>query len=101
MGGEVKPTAGPLRYDRLPPLHHAADRGAYFAWRLAQGNLRQGLRTRVRRLQGRYDVDEAADYEEYHVVRNGVDSVSMSLVFTHPACLDCLAELYCYFPCRV
>ncbi|HEY4028128.1 MAG TPA: class I SAM-dependent methyltransferase, partial [Candidatus Dormibacteraeota bacterium] len=64
----------PLRYDRLPRLHRAADRGAYFAWRLAQGNLRQGLRTRIRRLRGRYEVGEPADYEEYHVVRNGVDS---------------------------
>jgi len=67
----------PLRYDRLPRVAHAADRAAYFAWRLAQGNLRQGLRTRLRRLRGRYDPDEPADYEEYHVVRNGLDSEAM------------------------
>jgi SAM-dependent methyltransferase len=73
-GGCLLTFQDPLRYDRLPGVDHAADRAAYFAWRLAQGNLRQGMRTRLRRLRGRYDASEAADYEEYHVVRNGVDS---------------------------
>lgn len=64
----------PLRYDRLAPLTHAADRAFYFSWRLGQGEFRLGLRTRWRRLRRKYVATEISDFEEYHVVRNGVDS---------------------------
>ena len=64
----------PLRYDRMPYGHHLADRLAYFVWRAAQGNVRRGLKTRWRRLRGVYSTDETVDFDEYHVVRNGVDS---------------------------
>jgi len=64
----------PLRYDRMPGAHHVIDRGSYFAWRITQGNLKRGLKTRWRRLRGVYSPAETVDFDEYHVVRNGVDS---------------------------
>jgi SAM-dependent methyltransferase len=65
----------PLRYDTMRRVDLAASRFSYFAWRSTQGNLRQGLKTRFRRLRGLYSPSEAsADFGEYHVVRNGVDS---------------------------
>lgn len=64
----------PLRYDALPLFVHQFDRMSYFAWRLGQGNLKRGIKTRLRRLRGVYSPNEGVDYEEYHVVRNGVDS---------------------------
>lgn len=73
-GGSLLTFQDPLRYDRIPRLHHWADRLSYFAWRITRGNYRQGLRTRIRRLRGIYSPTEEVDYGEYHVVRNGVDS---------------------------
>ena len=73
-GGCLLTFQDPLRYDTMPSLHHALDRAAYFAWRLGQGNVKRGLKTRWRRLRGVYSTDEAVDFDEYHVVRNGVDS---------------------------
>ena len=63
----------PLRYDRMPRSHHIADRASYFAWRLGQGSYKRGFKTRWRRLRGVYSPAEAVDFDEYHVVRNGVD----------------------------
>lgn len=63
-----------LRYDRMPKSHHFAERASYFAWRLGQGNFKRGLKTRWRRLRGVYSPSEVVDFEDYHVVRNGVDS---------------------------
>ena len=68
----------PLRYDRMPAHHHAIDRASYFAWRLGQGNLKRGLKTRWRRLRGVYSPRETVDFDEYHVVRNGVDSEAIA-----------------------
>jgi 2-polyprenyl-3-methyl-5-hydroxy-6-metoxy-1,4-benzoquinol methylase len=76
-GGALISFQDPLRYDRMPAAHHVADRASYFAWRLAQGNYRRGLRTRWRRLRGVYSEDEVVDFDEYHVVRNGVDSAEI------------------------
>jgi SAM-dependent methyltransferase len=67
----------PLRYDRMPRVHHVLDRGSYFAWRVTQGNLKRGLKTRWRRLRGFYSPSETVDFDEYHVVRNGVDSAAI------------------------
>jgi SAM-dependent methyltransferase len=67
----------PLRYDRLPLQDRVFDRGSYFAWRLAQGNYRRGLRTRWRRFRHVYSPNEQVDFDEYHVVRNGVDSAAI------------------------
>jgi SAM-dependent methyltransferase len=73
-GGSIVTFQDPLRYDTMPRSHHLMDRACYFIWRLGQGNYRQGLKTRWRRLRHQYDPTEAADFDEFHVVRNGVDA---------------------------
>jgi len=73
-GGCLLSFQDPLRYDHMPAHHHFLDRAAYFAWRLGQGNVKRGLRTRLRRLRGVYSPNEVVDFEDYHVVRGGVDS---------------------------
>lgn len=73
-GGALLTFQDPLRYDTMPRWQHTADRAAYFAWRLGQGNYKRGLKTRWRRLRGVYAETETVDFDEYHVVRNGVDS---------------------------
>ncbi len=76
-GGCLITFQDPLQYNRMARGVHRVDRFFYFLWRSRQGELRQGLRTRWRRLRRRYDSAETADFEEYHVVRNGVDSQSI------------------------
>ena len=76
-GGSLITFQDPLRYDAMPRLHHLADRAAFLSWRTTQGELRRGLKTRLRRLRGVYSANEPSDYEEYHVVRNGVDSAAI------------------------
>ncbi|MGU3293309.1 class I SAM-dependent methyltransferase [Williamsia sp. M5A3_1d] len=71
--GDLLTFQDPLWYPRQRKSARALAVGSYFVWRLAQGNLRQGLRTRLRRLRGTYDDTEIADLVEYHVVRQGVD----------------------------
>ena len=73
-GGGLLTFQDPLRYDQMPIHERVIDRGSYFVWRLAQGNYRRGLRTRWRRIRGVYSPTETVDFDEYHVVRNGVDS---------------------------
>jgi SAM-dependent methyltransferase len=76
-GGCLITFQDPLRYDRMPFGHHAIDRASYFLWRAGQGNVKRGFRTRWRRLRGVYSSAEIVDFDEYHVVRNGVDSAEM------------------------
>jgi SAM-dependent methyltransferase len=77
VGGCLITFADPLRYDRMPRFHHPIERMSYFMWRLGQGNLTRGIKTRSRRLRGVYSETEVVDFDEYHVVRNGVDSDAM------------------------
>ena len=79
-GGSLLTFQDPLRYDAMPRLDHQADRAAYLSWRITQGELRRGMKTRLRRFRGVYSAKEASDYEEYHVVRNGVDSAAIVAV---------------------
>lgn len=72
-GGAILTVQDPLYYPRMPKVAHVADRGAYFAWRVFQGDVKRGLATRLRRLRGVYLDTEASDLVEYHVVRDGVD----------------------------
>lgn len=76
-GGCLLTFQDPLRYDRLSRVNRISDRAGYFAWRAFQGNLKRGLKTRWRRLRGVYSADEVVDFDEYHVVRNGVDSAAI------------------------
>ena len=77
-GGSLLTFQDPLRYDRMAFPNHLIDRASYFAWRLGQGNVRRGLRTRWRRLRGVYSEAEVVDFEDYHVVRAGVDSEAIA-----------------------
>ena len=79
-GGAFLSVQDPLWYPRRSGLSMNLDRGAYLLWRLAQGDLRRGLATRVRRLRGRYDETNEADMAEYHVVRQGVDEVALQQI---------------------
>jgi SAM-dependent methyltransferase len=91
-GGCLLTFQDPLRYDRMPAHHHALDRASYFAWRLGQGNVKRGLKTRWRRLRGIYSPKEIVDFDEYHVVRNGVDSAAiMTLLEESFAEVRCVA----------
>lgn len=72
-GGALFTVADPLYYPRMPQLTHRTVRAMYLAWRVAQGDYRRGLATRLRRLRGVYDDSEPSDLVEYHVVRDGVD----------------------------
>lgn len=77
-GGCFYSVQDPLWYPRMRKLEHRAHFAAYFAWRLFQGDFRQGLATRWRRLRGTYDETKPSDLIEYHVVRQGVDEQALS-----------------------
>ncbi|WP_141309612.1 class I SAM-dependent methyltransferase [Streptomyces spinoverrucosus] len=72
-GGAFLSFQDPLWYPRRSRLSLALDRGAYFGWRLFQGEPRRGMATCMRRLRGAYDEANPSDMVEYHVVRQGVD----------------------------
>lgn len=72
-GGTLVTFQDPTWYPRQSRRARAADRIAYFAWRLFQGRYAEGLQTRWRRFSGVYDPALSADMVEYHVVRRGVD----------------------------
>jgi 2-polyprenyl-3-methyl-5-hydroxy-6-metoxy-1,4-benzoquinol methylase len=76
-GGCLLTFQDPLRYDTMPAHHHFLERASYFAWRLGQGNVKRGLETRWRRLRGVYSPEHVVDFEDYHVVRSGVDSAAI------------------------
>jgi protein-L-isoaspartate O-methyltransferase len=72
-GGGIFTVQDPTYYPRRSRLTHAADRAAYFGWRVFQGGYARGVRTRLRRLRHEYNDSEPSDLVEYHVVRQGVD----------------------------
>ena len=71
-GGALLTLQDPLHYSRHRTAHRV-DQAAYLAWRLSQGNLSRGVRTRLRRIRGTLDETNPADMVEYHVIRDGVD----------------------------
>jgi SAM-dependent methyltransferase len=71
-GGALLTLQDPVSYSRHRAAHRA-ERAAYFAWRLGQGNPVEGLQTRLRRMRGTFDEENPRDMVEYHVVRDGVD----------------------------
>ena len=77
-GGAFASFQDPIWYPRRSRLNLSADRWAYYAWRLGQRNLWQGLSTRVRRARGFVDESNPADMVEYHVVRQGVDDQALA-----------------------
>jgi SAM-dependent methyltransferase len=76
-GGAIFTVQDPLYYPRRSRASHRVGRASYFAWRLGQGELGKGLKTRIRRLRGRYDDTEESDLVEYHFVRQGCDEVAI------------------------
>jgi SAM-dependent methyltransferase len=79
--GAILTVQDPLYYPRRSKVAHKADRAAYLAWRLFQGDYGRGMATRLRRLRGVYSDTEVADLAEYHVVRNGVDEEAIRGLF--------------------
>jgi SAM-dependent methyltransferase len=77
-GGSFASFQDPIWYPRRSRANLALDRWSYYAWRLGQRNLWQGLSTRVRRARGVLDEGNPADMVEYHVVRQGVDDVALA-----------------------
>jgi 2-polyprenyl-6-hydroxyphenyl methylase / 3-demethylubiquinone-9 3-methyltransferase len=67
----------PLRYDTLERRSFVFSQLAYFSWRMCQGNLWRGLKTRLRRVRGVYIAGSPEDDAEYHVTRNGVDHAAI------------------------
>ena len=83
-GGAILTVQDPLYYPRMSRTAHVADRAAYFAWRVFQGNFGRGLATRFRRLRGVYRDSEPSDLVEYHVVRDGVDEEAIARTLRVP-----------------
>jgi SAM-dependent methyltransferase len=75
--GQFFSFADPLRYDTMSKASYVFSNTSYFAWRLFQGHLWQGLKTRIRRMRGIYIADSKEDDAEYHVTRNGVDQIAI------------------------
>ena len=71
--GAIFTIQDPLYYPRMPRLAHLAERGAYYSWRVTQGDVLRGVRSHARRRRGEYDDGDPSDLVEYHVVRQGVD----------------------------
>ncbi|KAA0110375.1 bifunctional 2-polyprenyl-6-hydroxyphenol methylase/3-demethylubiquinol 3-O-methyltransferase UbiG [Mycolicibacterium sp. P1-5] len=80
-GGAIVTFQDPLWYPRQTGWAKTLSQGAYFMWRLGQGDLRRGLATRWRRLRGVYSESEPSDLVEYHVVRQGVDDQALMDMF--------------------
>lgn len=76
-GAAVLILQDPLWYPRLPRGVHLLDRTGYLAWRLFQGNLKQGLASLFRRVSHQMREDRPGDMVEYHVLRQGVDEEAL------------------------
>jgi len=77
-GGSLASIQDPLWYSRASRPTRFATEASYLSWRLTQGDLLSGLRTRLRRLGAGPGEEEPGDVVEYHVVRNGVDEQAIA-----------------------
>lgn len=68
----------PLWYPRLSRTTRFASEASFLSWRLTQGDLLRGLKTRLGRLRGGPGGDRPGDVVEYHVVRHGVDEQAIA-----------------------
>lgn len=84
-GGSLVTIQDPLFYPRQSAATRRASSVAYLSWRIVQGDLARGVKTRVRRATKGLTEDETGDAVEYHVVRDGVDE---------RAIVDLLAPLF-------
>lgn len=76
-GGSLLSYQDPLYYSRRGVASLRAERLAYLAWRMWRGEIRRGMATQLRRWRGIYDEELPGDMVEYHVVRQGLDELSM------------------------
>lgn len=76
-GGAFVSFQDPLYYPRRSGMSLSADRAAFLAWRVFQGEVRRGAATQIRRWRGIYEADRPEDMVEYHVVRRGVDEEAL------------------------
>jgi SAM-dependent methyltransferase len=82
-GGTLLTVADPLWYPRLPALTRRADRYAYLAWRIGQGDVSSGLAAASRRMRGEALEPRAGEIVYYHVVRQGVDEQAVVAALTN------------------
>lgn len=82
-GGSFLSFQDPMWYPRRRRAALAFDRGSYFAWRVAQGDLVTGVRSLARRVSGRMDETNPHDMVEYHVLRQGCDEQAIATLL-HP-----------------
>ncbi len=77
--GSILTFQDPVLWGSRGLLSHTFSRLAYFAWRIAQGDVWGGLRRHLRRkVLGVYLSNDPKDNEEYHAVRNGLDQHAMA-----------------------
>jgi SAM-dependent methyltransferase len=77
-GGSLVALQDPLWYPRMSNATRRLSSASYLSWRVFQGGLARGVRTRVRRSVHGISEDEVGDAVEYHVVRNGVDDQAVA-----------------------
>ena len=81
-GGSIVCVQDPMWYPDMGRVDLLLTKLSYYAWRIRQGNLTAGLKTRVRRLRKIYDEENPADMVEYHVVRSGCDQNEIERALT-------------------
>lgn len=72
-GGTLLTFQDPIWYASLRPGVRVTGEAMYLSWRLARGDLRRGISSRLRRMRKDLREDEPSDMVEYHVIREGVD----------------------------
>jgi 2-polyprenyl-3-methyl-5-hydroxy-6-metoxy-1,4-benzoquinol methylase len=77
-GGAFASFQDPLWYPRRNKANLAADRVAFYAWRLGRADRFQGISNRIRRARGHFDESKPSDMVEYHVLRQGVDEEALA-----------------------
>lgn len=83
----------PLWYPRRGRFNPSADKLAYMAWRVTQGDIKTGVSSHWRRIRRIYDESNPSDMIEYHVVRDGVDELAIMRLgerfFSQLAVIEC------------
>jgi hypothetical protein len=67
----------PLWYPRMSPREHRISEACFISWRVFQGDLMRGMKTRMRRATKGLSEVAPGDAVEYHVVRDGIDEEAM------------------------
>lgn len=79
-GGALVSIQDPLWYPRMEARTKRISELAYMSWRLTQGELLRGAKTRIRRRLSGLSEDAPGDAVEYHVVRDGVDEEAIAML---------------------